>query len=210
MSHDPTTDERPAARGSAKQVPMLSVVLLAGVCILSSVEYLLAQDGDVAEEHTAEADPWEPFRFLEGTWAGAIDGRLGQGTGRRSYEFIFDGLYLMSKHASVRQPQGKSPAGDHHRELAIYSYDRARKMIILREFMLEGFVLRSSCKTEPRRFVCTAENIESGPGMQARLTIEIRDPYHFEEIFELASPGDELQVYFTNTWTRVPDLDVPW
>lgn len=209
MSHDPIADERPAARVSTKRALLLSVTLLAGA-ILGSTECLLAQDENVAEENAAESDPWEPLRFLEGTWAGAIDGRLGQGTGRRSYEFIFDGLYLVSKHASVRPPQDESPAGDHHRELAVYSYDRARDMIILREFMLEGFVLNSSCKTEPKRFVCTAEIIESGPGMQARLTIEIRDPYHFKETFELASPGDELQVYFTNTWARIPDLDVPW
>ncbi len=41
MSHDPTADERPAARVSAKQAPVLSVVLLAGVCILGSGEYFL-------------------------------------------------------------------------------------------------------------------------------------------------------------------------
>jgi hypothetical protein len=110
----------------------------------------------------------------------------------------------------VRLPQEKSPAGDHHRELAVYSYDRERGTIVLREFMLEGYVLRSTCETEPRRFVCTAESIESGPGMQARLTVEISDAYSFDETFELASPGEELQVYFTNTWTRVPDLHGPW
>ena len=32
------------------------------------------------------------------------------------------------------------------------------------------------------------------------------DPQAFEELYELAFPGDELQVYFRNKWTRVPDL----
>jgi hypothetical protein len=150
------------------------------------------------------------LRLLEGTWEAKIDGRLGQGAGQRSYEFIFDGVYLVSRHASVRLPQEKSPEGDHHRELGVYSLDRERGTIVLREFMEEGFVLRSTCEMEPRRFVCAAEAIESGPGMQSRLTVEISDPYHFTEIFELASPGEELQVYFTNTWTRVPDLHGPW
>jgi hypothetical protein len=42
--------------------------------------------------------------------------------------------------------------------------------------------------------------------MRARVTIEIADRYRFEETFELASPGQELTVFFTNSWTRVPDL----
>lgn len=46
--------------------------------------------------------------------------------------------------------------------------------------------------------------------MRARLTFELANAHHFEEIFELASPGEELLVYFTDTWTRVPDLHGPW
>lgn len=42
--------------------------------------------------------------------------------------------------------------------------------------------------------------------MRARLTVTIADRYRFEERFELASPGQDLQLYFTNRWTRVPDL----
>ena len=30
------------------------------------------------------------------------------------------------------------------------------------------------------------------------------------EIFELASPGQELSVYFTNRWTRAPTMPGPW
>lgn len=32
------------------------------------------------------------------------------------------------------------------------------------------------------------------------------DAYRFEETFELASPGEELQHYFTIQWTKVPEL----
>ena len=55
---------------------------------------------------------------------------------------------------------------------------------------------------EPKRFVCNTESVEGGTGMQARVTIEIADGYRFEETFELASPGQELKVFFTNSWTR--------
>jgi hypothetical protein len=107
----------------------------------------------------------------------------------------------------VRLPQEKSPRGDHHRELGVFSYDRDRDKVVYREFLVEGFVNRYTCEVEPTRFVCTTESVENGPGMRARLTVEISDRYRFEEIFELASPGEELEVYFTNRWTRVPDLE---
>ena len=43
--------------------------------------------------------------------------------------------------------------------------------------------------------------------MAARTTLEFANPYQFFEVFELAGPGEELQVYFTNTFTRVPSLE---
>lgn len=153
-----------------------------------------------------EVDPWQPFRLLEGTWEAAIDGKLGTGKGIRRYDFILEDLYFHARHASVRMPQEKSPKGDYHRELSVYSFDRQRGTIVLRQFVVEGYVLRYTCAVEPRSFVCTSESIESGPGQRARLTIRLTDRYRFEEIFELASPGGELEVFFTNTWVRLPDL----
>lgn len=161
-------------------------------------------DSVPAEEPTS--DPWAPFRLLEGHWEGAIEGILGQGTGKRSYERILDDKYVLMRHASVRLPQEKSPKGDFHRGLTIFSFDSERDTIVMRSFMVEGFVLRYTCEVEPKRFVCNTESIENGTGMRARETIEITDRYRFEETFELASPGQELTVFFTNSWTRVPDL----
>jgi hypothetical protein len=180
--------------------------LLLSSCLLGGSAPALGQEDPAGEEQAAKPDPWEPFRYLEGTWEGAIQGRLGEGVGQRRYEFILDGLYLVSRHASVRLPQEKSPKGDYHRELAVYSFDREREAIVMREFIVEGFVLQYLCQVEPKRFVCTSESVESGPGMRARLTVEVSHRYRFRETFELASPGQELEVFFTNSWTRVPDL----
>lgn len=156
---------------------------------------------------TPTDDPWGPLRHLEGHWEGAIEGRLGTGKGLRSYEFVLGGQFLFYRHASVRLPQEKSPGGDHHRELAIFSYDRERKSIVLREFMIEGVVLRSPCEVTENRVVCVSEHVESGPGIRARLTLEFESPHAFTEVYELAFPKDEtLKHYFTNRWTRVPVL----
>jgi hypothetical protein len=189
-----------AARAAAFRLVALGIFAVALVCPVSAQQAKSEAAGD------SPADPWAPLRLLEGTWEGAIDGRLGQGHGVRRYEWLFDGLYLASRHTSVRLPQEKSPQGDHHRELAVYSFDREREAIVLRAFMVEGYVLRYRCEVETMSFVCTTEEVESGAGMRGRLTVTITDRYRFEERFELASPGQDLQLYFTNRWTRVPDL----
>lgn len=206
LHHEPLAPRTHHRRLTGRERVVLCGALLMSCWLLGGTSQVLAQGDPGGEEHVAAPASWEPFRLLEGSWEAGIDGRLGQGVGRRRYEFIFDGLYLVSRHASVRLPQEKSPKGDYHRELAIYSFDRERGIIVLREFIVEGYVLRYTCQVEPKRFVCTTENVESGPGMRARLTVEIKDRYRFEEIFELASPGEELELYFTNRWTRIPDL----
>jgi hypothetical protein len=36
------------------------------------------------------------------------------------------------------------------------------------------------------------------------MTLEVQDRYRFSEVYELAFPGRELEVYFSNQWTRSP------
>ena len=36
--------------------------------------------------------------------------------------------------------------------------------------------------------------------------LEIHSAFEFDEIYELAFPGNDLAVYFTNRWTRIPAL----
>ena len=175
------------------------------VALLSLVPFAAAQSNDDAGE--APADPWALLRRLEGTWEGKIAGKLGTGRAVRRYEWISRGKFLMSRHASVRLPQEKSPTGDQHEQLGVFSYDTERKTIVYREFMSEGVVPRSVCRADGDTLVCTTEAVESGPGIRARLTMEIADRYRFREIYELAWPGRDYELYFTNDWTRAPSLD---
>lgn len=163
----------------------------------------------IAASETAEEepDPWAALRLLVGSWEGAIDGKLGTGRGQRRYEFIIGGKYLMERHSSVRLPQEKSPKGDQHEQLGVFSFDQERGKIVFREFMIEGVVPRSVCETQDMEVVCVSEAVESGPGIRARLTLRITDRYRFEERYELAFPGKELELYFVNQWTRVPVAD---
>ena len=108
---------KPKKRTGARALPLAIVLLL--------VHLPLA-----AQQSEAKTDPWAAFRLLEGTWQGAIDGVLGQGVGERRYEWVMDDHYLIQHHSSVRQPQEKSPRGDHHREIAIYSIDNEDRRLV--------------------------------------------------------------------------------
>ena len=169
---------------------------------------LLALAGALAQEPSvqAEKDPFAPIRSLAGDWHGDISGKLGTGTGVRHVEFILDGKYLLSRHASVRVPQELSPEGDHHRQLTVWSYDSERQKLVVREFMVEGFILQSVCDADGKMINCEAEEVESGPGWQAKLQLEIKSHYEYVERFWLAPPGTELELYFTNRWTRIPEV----
>ena len=181
------------------------VLLLAALTFGLQAVVVGAQDEHAADATAAvptAADPWAALRQLVGTWEGEIDGKLGVGKGVRRYEMILGDRFLLARHRSVRLPQEKSPEGDEHEELAVFSYDRQRETIVLREFMSEGVVVRSPCEIDGNHIVCVAEAVESGPGIRARLTLEIADRYRFTEIYELGFPGREVELYFTNRWTR--------
>ena len=189
---------RGAGRSRPRQIAAITsftFVLLASLAI--------AAPGPAAPK---DADPWAPLRPLVGTWRGAVDGKLGTGEGLRRYEFIVGGKYLMSRHSSVRLPQEKSPEGDQHEEIGVFSFDRERQVIVFRAFMIEGFVNRYTCEAQPGKLVCLSEAVESGPGTRARLVFELGDRYRFVEHCDIGWPGRDLERYFTIQWTRAPAL----
>ena len=108
----PTTTKR------CRSVALLAVLLLSLVAASSP-----AEQHEAGGDQAAESDPWGPLKLLEGSWRGEIDGKLGTGEGVRRYELILGDQYLLRRHVSVRLPQEKSPKGDQHEELGIYSYD---------------------------------------------------------------------------------------
>jgi hypothetical protein len=188
---------------------MLRICTTKRFCVLPAILFCFVSAplcAATTQEAADPIDPWGPLRLLVGSWKGSIDGMLGTGAGIREYAFILRDNFLLSKHSSVRLPQEKSPGGDQHEELGIFSFDRERKKIVYRQFVNEGFVNRYVCDVEPNRFVCVTESVENGSGMRARWTVTIASRYAFEETFELASPGKDFSHLFTNRWVRVPSL----
>ena len=85
--------------------------------------------------------------------------------------------------------QEKNPKGEIHEDEGWFSYDRARKRLVLRQFHVEGFMNQyvEDGESSPERVVFMTESIENMPaGWRARETYLRHGPDEFEEVFELA------------------------
>ena len=56
--------------------------------IAALIFFLLVATGAQAEDK--KTDPWQPLRFIIGSWQGTVSGQSGSGTVSRSYEFILN------------------------------------------------------------------------------------------------------------------------
>lgn len=170
------------------------------LCCIAATPALLCQ----TPERPA---PLEPLQALIGRWEGRETGQSGAGKGQRTYRLILGGRYLQSQNISRFEPQEKNPQGETHEDWTFFSYDRARKRIVVRQFNIEGFVnqfVHEPAAGGGQTFVFVSESTENAPaGMRARLTYELKSRDAFEEVFELALPGKEFEVYMRNHWQRV-------
>jgi hypothetical protein len=156
---------------------------------------------------TPAADVWAPFRFFVGNWQGQGEGTPGMGKGVQTFEFILRGTFLHVRNKAVFDPQDKNPQGEIHEDWGVFSYDKARKTFILRQFHVEGFVNQYVLENAPpdgKMFVFVTEAIENIPaGVKARLTYKVLDVDTFEQTFDLARPGQEFICYSKGIMKRV-------
>lgn len=153
-----------------------------------------------------KADVWQPFKYFEGTWKGTGKGEPGDSQLEREYKFVLGGKFLSVTHKSIYKPQEKNPKGETHEDWGFLSYDRVRKVYVLRQFHVEGFV--TQYRFEPgtqdgKTYVFDSESLENLPaGWKARETYKILNDDEFVEVFELAQPAKEFSVYSENHFKR--------
>jgi hypothetical protein len=144
-------------------------------------------------------------RLLEGRWQGESSGEPGQGASTREYKFILSGKFLHGETTTVYPPQEKNAKGETHRDIALFSLDRAVKGLALRQFHVEGFVntyAQEAAEPGTVRFVSTGiENIPAG--FRARETYRFDGANAVTETFELAEPGKDFAVYSETKLKRV-------
>jgi len=153
-----------------------------------------------------QGDVWHHFKYFLGTWKGTGKGQPGVSILERDYQLVLNNKFIRVKHKSSYQPQARNPKGETHEDWGYFSYDRSRKVHVLRQFHVEGFVTQYySTSVDAKTLVFVSENLENLPaGFKARETYKILNENEFMEVFELAPPGKEFSVYSENHFKRQP------
>ena len=177
-------------------------------CVTIGVQLLLAlaMCASIRAQATQQPDVWEPLKYFVGSWEGLAKGQPGNGKVEREYQFVLNGKYLQAKNKSTYPPQEKNPKGEIHEDWGLFSYDRSRKQFVLRQFHVEGFVNQYAldhAASNGKTLVFVTESIENIPaGWRARESYRILNNDEFVEVFELAAPGKEFEVYAENRFKR--------
>ena len=169
---------------------MLRLVVIAALALLYAV--------DAPGQAKPPDDKWARVRFLMGSWEGTTEGQPGQGTVRRRYGTVLKDQFIEVRNTSTYPPQEKNPKGEVHEDVGFISVDRARKRLVLRQFHVEGFVNQyvEAPSASSGTLLFMSEAIENSPaGFRARETYTMLGADEFEEVFEIAEPGQAFEVY---------------
>lgn len=165
---------------------------------------LLLASAGVAQKPAA--DKWAPLRHLVGSWEGTGNGQPGLSKVQREYRLVLNDKFLHVQNRSVYDPQPKNPKGETHEDWGMISFDKSRKQFVMRQFHVEGFVnqyVNTSTSADGKTIVFTSESIENIPaGFRARETYKILGPDEFTEVFEIAEPGKDFEVYSEGHFKR--------
>ena len=161
-----------------------------------------------AAQKPALADPFERLAFLIGQWEGTSDGQPGKGSVRREYARALSARFVRVHNRSEYLAQPKNPKGEIHEDEGFFSFDKARKRLVFRQFHTEGFVNTyvEGAESSTTTVVFASEAIENIPvGFRARETYLVQGADSFEEVFELAEPDKPFEVYSRTRFTRVKE-----
>ena len=175
---------------------------------MKKILFLLLMLPGVSNAQMSKQDSvWLPLKFLIGRWTGEAEGKPGKGKYERSYEWVLNKKYMEVKNKSVYMPTTNNPKGEVHEDRGFISYDKSRKTFVFRQFHIEGFVNHyklESTSFDGSNLVFVTEAIENIPaGYRAKETYQIVNENEFIEIFELAEPGKEFEIYSKAILRRV-------
>ena len=159
----------------------------------------------------AAPDRLAAIAWLVGDWTGVGEGRPGISASSRHAQ-RFNGHFIRVEARSVYPRQESNPSGDVHTSLDIWSFDRRRNLLVMRQFDSLGFVttyVQDQAASTGGRLVLVSEQMENVPaGWRARYTFEQPAPNEYRELFELDS-GTGYQRYVSNRFLRLDRPPTP-
>lgn len=174
--------------------------------LIVAVVALVSGFGDATGQRANPADPLDRLAFFIGRWEGTAEGKPGKSMVRREYARALRSRFVRATHWSEYPPQEQNPKGEIHEDEGFFSFDRARKRLVFRQFHVEGFVNTyvEEGQSTPDRIAFVTEAIENIPaGWRARETYLVHGPDEIEEIFELAESGKPFEVYSRTRLKRI-------
>lgn len=170
---------------------LLHALRILAMCLCSTmVTFAAGQD--------SSPDPWQSVQRLLGEWAGTTNGQAGSGSVLRRYAQVMGQRYIHETNTSTYPPQERNKAGEVHEHWGMVSFDKARKVLMLRQFHIEGFVNTYRQVSDPgaELLVFESEAFENfSNSWKARETYTFLGEDEFVETFELAPPGKPYQIY---------------
>ena len=160
----------------------------------------------VALSAAGQEDPWAPLRVFEGKWKGPTTGKPGKGSTSREYRFELNGKFLSQRDKSEYQPQNPAAKRLVHEDFGMFSYDANLKKVVWRQFHSEGLVNEytlDSLSADGKSLEFVTTRIENLPGFRAKKLYRILSTDEIEEIFALAPPGKDFDVYTVAHLRRV-------
>ena len=161
--------------------------------------FLLLTPGPCFSQISKQDSLWMPLKFFIGHWIGTSEGQPGIGKYERSYQFVLNKKFIEVKNKSTYPPSKDHPNGEIHEDAGYISYDRFRKTFVLRQFHSEGFVNQyklESISADGKTITFISESIENIPvGWRAKETNLLVNEMEFKEVFELAAPDKDFELY---------------
>ena len=154
--------------------------------------------GSWSAAQAQDTDPWAPVARLVGEWRGTATGQSGTGVVTRRYAKVLGGRFIQETNTSTYAPQEQNKKGEVHEHAGMFSFDKQRKVLMLRQFHSEGFVNTYKQVSEggAAKLVFESEGFENfSNAWRARETYEFDGDDRFVETFELAPPGKDYQTY---------------
>lgn len=170
---------------------------MAPVKIASIMIGLLLAPSFLVCQNNTRTDVWQPFNFFVGKWEGTGNGKPGVSKVVREYRLTLNDRFMHVHNVSTYEPQPKNPKGEIHEDWGMIGFDKSRKQFVFRQFHVESFVIQYvTTSVTADAIVFASESIENIPaGWRARETYKIVSPDEFVEVFELAEPGKDFEVY---------------
>ena len=151
------------------------------------------------------ADQLAAISWLVGEWTGVGVGQPGTSATVRHNQRIHNDRFIKVEARSDYPPRGANTIGEVHTSTDVWSFDRRRGLLVMRQFDSLGFAMtyvQDAAASTNGRIVLVSEQLENVPaGWRARYTYEHPASNEYRELFELDS-GNGYERYVSNSFRR--------